>query len=132
SLTTKLAVVVIDHPLYYRYILDSTNNQDVIHLPVVPQSVRDAVIDANVQGFKSIYITCLVFAAVTIPLCLFVRHIPITNSQFSFPREEEKILEFWREIDAFQTSLKLSEGRKPFTFYDGPPFCTGLPHHGHL
>ncbi|KAJ2622290.1 isoleucine--tRNA ligase, partial [Coemansia sp. RSA 1694] len=54
------------------------------------------------------------------------------GNQFSFPREEEKILEFWREIDAFQTSVKLSEGRKPFTFYDGPPFCTGLPHHGHL
>ncbi|KAJ1869617.1 hypothetical protein LPJ71_012118, partial [Coemansia sp. S17] len=79
NLTTKLAVVVIDHPLYFRYILDSTNNQDVIHLPVVPQSVRDAVIDANVQGFKTIYITCLVFAAVTIPLCLFVRHIPISD-----------------------------------------------------
>jgi len=42
-----------------------------------------------------------------------------------FPKEEEKILEFWREIDAFQTSLKLSEGKKPFAFYDGPPFCTG-------
>ncbi|KAA8896279.1 tRNA synthetases class I-domain-containing protein [Sphaerosporella brunnea] len=49
-----------------------------------------------------------------------------------FPKEEEKILEFWREIDAFQTSLKLSEGKKPFIFYDGPPFCTGLPHYGHL
>ncbi|KAJ2864355.1 hypothetical protein GGH94_002966 [Coemansia aciculifera] len=79
NLTTKLAAVVINHPLYFRYILDSTNNQDVIRLPVVPQSVRDAVIDANVQGFKTIYITCLVFAAVTIPLCLFVRHIPISD-----------------------------------------------------
>ncbi|KAJ2907289.1 hypothetical protein GGI21_003923 [Coemansia aciculifera] len=79
NLTTKLAVVVIDHPLYIRYILDSTNNQDVIHLPAVPQIVRDAVIDANVHGFKTIYITCLVFAAVTIPLCFFVRHIPISD-----------------------------------------------------
>ncbi|KAL7270886.1 isoleucine--tRNA ligase [Rhizina undulata] len=49
-----------------------------------------------------------------------------------FPKEEERILEFWKEIDAFQTSLKLSEGKKPYTFYDGPPFCTGLPHYGHL
>ncbi|KAJ2793723.1 hypothetical protein H4S07_006966 [Coemansia furcata] len=79
NLTSKLAVVVINHPLYIRYILDSPNNQDVIRLPAVPQSVRDAVIDANVQGFKTIYITCLVFAAVTIPLCLFVRHIPISD-----------------------------------------------------
>jgi hypothetical protein len=21
---------------------------------------------------------------------------------------------------------------KPFTFYDGPPFATGLPHYGHM
>lgn len=42
-----------------------------------------------------------------------------------FPKEEERILEFWREIDAFRTSVKLSEGKKPYTFYDGPPFCTG-------
>ncbi|KAJ2601018.1 isoleucine--tRNA ligase [Coemansia sp. RSA 1722] len=54
------------------------------------------------------------------------------SSRFSFPRGEEKVLEFWREIDAFKTSLKLSEGRKPFSFYDGPPFCTGLPHYGHM
>ena len=52
--------------------------------------------------------------------------------QVNFPEEEEKILKFWKEIDAFQTSLKLSQGRPPFSFYDGPPFATGLPHYGHL
>jgi isoleucyl-tRNA synthetase len=51
---------------------------------------------------------------------------------FNFPAEEEKIIQYWREIDAFQTSLKLSQGRKPYTFYDGPPFATGLPHYGHI
>ncbi|KAJ1735581.1 isoleucine--tRNA ligase [Coemansia sp. Benny D160-2] len=54
------------------------------------------------------------------------------SGRFSFPQEEEKVLKFWREIDAFKLSVKLSEGRKPFSFYDGPPFCTGLPHYGHL
>ncbi|KAI8084491.1 isoleucyl-tRNA synthetase [Halteromyces radiatus] len=54
------------------------------------------------------------------------------SGQFNFPKEEEKILEFWREIDAFNVSLKLNENKKPFTFYDGPPFATGLPHYGHL
>ena len=49
-----------------------------------------------------------------------------------FPEEEEKTLKYWKEIDAFQTSLKMSEGRKPFVFYDGPPFATGLPHYGHI
>ncbi|KAJ7287792.1 hypothetical protein C8J57DRAFT_1284938 [Mycena rebaudengoi] len=54
------------------------------------------------------------------------------SAPFDFPREEEKVLAFWKEIDAFQTSLKLSEGRPEFSFYDGPPFATGLPHYGHI
>lgn len=49
-----------------------------------------------------------------------------------FPNEEEKVLAYWKEIDAFHQQLKMSEGRKPFTFYDGPPFATGLPHYGHI
>jgi len=56
----------------------------------------------------------------------------VVSSTFNFPEEEEKVLKFWREIDAFQTSLKLSEGRPVYSFYDGPPFATGLPHYGHL
>ncbi|TFY83550.1 hypothetical protein EWM64_g468 [Hericium alpestre] len=54
------------------------------------------------------------------------------TAPFNFAKEEEKVLQFWRDIDAFQTSLKLSEGRPEFSFYDGPPFATGLPHYGHL
>jgi len=52
----------------------------------------------------------------------------------NFPGEEEKILAYWDEIDAFKTSLKMSkeEGRPEFTFYDGPPFATGMPHYGHI
>lgn len=58
-------------------------------------------------------------------------YTPVT-SPFNFPKEEEKVIQFWREIDAFRTSLKLAEGRPKFSFYDGPPFATGLPHYGHL
>ncbi|KAI9836672.1 MAG: hypothetical protein M1819_001308 [Sarea resinae] len=49
-----------------------------------------------------------------------------------FPTTEEDILRYWQEIDAFHTQLRLTEGREHFTFYDGPPFATGLPHYGHL
>ncbi|KKP07069.1 isoleucyl-tRNA synthetase, cytoplasmic [Trichoderma harzianum] len=49
-----------------------------------------------------------------------------------FPKEEEAILQRWRDINAFHRQLELSEGRPPYTFYDGPPFATGLPHYGHL
>jgi isoleucyl-tRNA synthetase len=54
------------------------------------------------------------------------------QSSLSLPKEEEKILELWERIDAFQTSLKKSEGKKEYSFYDGPPFATGHPHHGHI
>ncbi|EGN99871.1 hypothetical protein SERLA73DRAFT_88601 [Serpula lacrymans var. lacrymans S7.3] len=54
------------------------------------------------------------------------------SAPFSFPKEEEKVLQYWRDIDAFQTSVKLSEGKPEYVFFDGPPFATGLPHYGHL
>ncbi|KAG5519569.1 hypothetical protein PMAC_001724 [Pneumocystis sp. 'macacae'] len=53
-------------------------------------------------------------------------------TNFDVIAEELKVLEFWKEIDAFKTSLMLSKGRKRFNFYDGPPFATGLPHYGHI
>ncbi|KKA20158.1 Isoleucine--tRNA ligase [Rasamsonia emersonii CBS 393.64] len=50
----------------------------------------------------------------------------------NFPQTEEETLRYWREIEAFQTQLRLTESCPKFTFYDGPPFATGLPHYGHL
>lgn len=53
-------------------------------------------------------------------------------AHFSFSQEEEKVLALWDEIDAFHTSLKLTEGMPEFAFNDGPPFATGTPHYGHI
>uniref|UniRef100_A0A8C2WSR3 Isoleucine--tRNA ligase, cytoplasmic n=1 Tax=Cyclopterus lumpus TaxID=8103 RepID=A0A8C2WSR3_CYCLU len=50
----------------------------------------------------------------------------------NFPSEEENILQFWQTKDCFQECLKQSKNRPKFTFYDGPPFATGLPHYGHI
>ena len=50
----------------------------------------------------------------------------------SFPEKEEEILKWWEENDTFRESVRLSEGRPPWSFYDGPPFATGLPHYGHI
>lgn len=50
----------------------------------------------------------------------------------NFPQEEEKILKLWDELDVFHTCLKQSKGKPRYSFYDGPPFATGLPHYGHL
>lgn len=51
-----------------------------------------------------------------------------------FPKEEERILEYWKKVDAFKASYQKSkdEKRPLYTFYDGPPFATGLPHYGHI
>jgi len=52
------------------------------------------------------------------------------EDKIDFPAEEDKALAYWAEIDAFKQSLALSEGRPEYTFYDGPPFATGMPHYG--
>ena len=49
-----------------------------------------------------------------------------------FPLEERKTLEYWNKINAFHKQNEMTKGRKPYTFYDGPPFATGLPHYGHI
>jgi isoleucyl-tRNA synthetase len=45
---------------------------------------------------------------------------------------EETVLQFWREHDIFNKSLEKEAPNGEFTFYDGPPFATGLPHYGHI
>lgn len=58
-----------------------------------------------------------------------VQPVPET---IDFAKEEEKIIELWKQLDVFQTCLKQSKGKPRFSFYDGPPFATGLPHYGHI
>lgn len=57
---------------------------------------------------------------------------PTLPERFDFPAEEERTLALWKQLDAFKRSLELSADSKEFTFYDGPPFATGLPHYGHI
>jgi isoleucyl-tRNA synthetase len=50
----------------------------------------------------------------------------------SFAKREERVLAFWTKEDIFQKSLKNRVDAEHFSFYDGPPFATGLPHYGHI
>ncbi|MDA0712546.1 MAG: isoleucine--tRNA ligase [bacterium] len=55
--------------------------------------------------------------------------------KFSFPKKEQDVLKFWKEIDAFKNSVSRREQKdssNSYNFYDGPPFATGLPHYGHF
>jgi len=54
----------------------------------------------------------------------------------SFPRIEEKILDYWAKDGTFEASIDAREagddGKNEYVVYDGPPFANGLPHYGHL
>jgi len=50
----------------------------------------------------------------------------------SFPEREENVLKKWENEGTFQQSIDAREGAEYFSFYDGPPFATGLPHYGHI
>lgn len=54
------------------------------------------------------------------------------EESFSFVEAEHAVLRFWKERQIFQRSLEATRDCPPYIFYDGPPFATGLPHHGHL
>lgn len=46
--------------------------------------------------------------------------------------QENTILKFWNDNHIFEKSVEERKGCKPYVFFDGPPFATGLPHYGHL
>ena len=50
----------------------------------------------------------------------------------SFPHREVRVLRRWQERGIFKKSVEGRRGKPIFSFYDGPPFATGLPHYGHL
>lgn len=54
------------------------------------------------------------------------------SQAFSFVEAEHKIINYWKENQIFEKSLEQTRQGIPYIFYDGPPFATGLPHHGHL
>ncbi|HDL74895.1 MAG TPA: isoleucine--tRNA ligase, partial [bacterium] len=45
---------------------------------------------------------------------------------------EKNILNSWKKNKIFEKSLKQRKNNPVFSFYDGPPFATGLPHYGHI
>lgn len=50
----------------------------------------------------------------------------------NFPEIEEKILKFWKDNKVFEKSIEQRPEHKTWTFLDGPPFVTGMPHYGSL
>lgn len=49
------------------------------------------------------------------------------------PIEYEKdLVKYWKENKTFEKSVEQRPESNSYVFYDGPPFITGLPHHGTL
>lgn len=56
------------------------------------------------------------------------------SDHLDFPSTEKEILNYWKENKIFE---KIQQKRRQsnsgcYSFYDGPPFATGLPHYGHI
>ncbi len=47
-------------------------------------------------------------------------------------KKEEKTIDFWIKNKIFEKSVQQKAPKGDFTFYDGPPFATGIPHYGHI
>ena len=54
------------------------------------------------------------------------------SSNVHFPSLEEEVISYWKDKKIFEKSISSRPENKTWTFLDGPPFITGLPHYGSL
>ena len=54
------------------------------------------------------------------------------ETDLKFVQREKEVEKFWQDEKIFEESVKLREGAKDYTFYDGPPTANGKPHIGHV
>ena len=45
---------------------------------------------------------------------------------------EKDLVQYWKDNNTFEKSVDFRPKENSFVFYDGPPFITGVPHHGTL
>ena len=45
---------------------------------------------------------------------------------------ERDVAKLWKEKDIIHKNFNMNEGKRYFTFYDGPPTANGKPHVGHI
>lgn len=49
------------------------------------------------------------------------------------PKEyEREVIKYWKDNKIFEKSVEQRPVEESYVFYDGPPFITGVPHHGTL
>ena len=45
---------------------------------------------------------------------------------------ENEVANYWKKNDIIKKNFAMNEGKRYFTFYDGPPTANGRPHVGHI
>ena len=45
---------------------------------------------------------------------------------------EKDLVQYWKKHQTFEKSVEQRPATDAYVFYDGPPFITGVPHHGTL
>jgi isoleucyl-tRNA synthetase len=53
------------------------------------------------------------------------------ESNVSLPRQEVKLVQFWKERGIYEKTLAARSQSPAFVFFEGPPTANGLPHPGH-
>lgn len=54
------------------------------------------------------------------------------DQKVNFPDLEKRVLEFWEKEKVFEKSMEARPKSKQFSFYDGPPYATNMPHFGNI
>ena len=54
------------------------------------------------------------------------------NSRRKVNEYEKDLVDYWKKHKTFEKSIEQRPEDNGYVFYDGPPFLTGMPHHGHL
>ena len=54
------------------------------------------------------------------------------DARKKYSEMEKEIVAFWKEDKTFEKSVEQRSKDKYYSFYDGPPFITGVPHYGTL
>lgn len=54
------------------------------------------------------------------------------DTQKKYSEMEKEVEAFWKKDGTFQKSVERRSKEKYYSFYDGPPFITGVPHYGTL
>ena len=54
------------------------------------------------------------------------------NSRRRAIEYEKDLVQYWKKNKTFEKSIELRPEDQSYVFYDGPPFITGVPHHGTL